>query len=412
MNTKVWKFLGLLLIAIFASSIIGIAHAQSVTATIAVASGPTQLAYDSGKGEIFVLSANSNLGTFNVSAISDSTNAIVASVTTGFPLSIAYDSGKGEIFVGCESNLIDVVSDSTNAVVGTITAGADSLVYDSAKGEIFALVDTGNFEAGSVSVSVISDSTNAVVTTLALGKTDGSNIGGVYDSGKGEIFVSNDADNTVSVISDSTNAVVATIPVGNTPGAMAYDSAKGEIFVINWQDSTISVISDSTNKVVATINMASGPTPSYNFESMAYVASKGEIYVETFATSNYNSNSISVISDTTNKVVSTITIGASVDYPQGQAIVYDSAQNEIFMGNGGTEASDAVSVIPLSSTTTTTPTATPTATSTTSTSSTHAATATPKVPEFNAAAVILVAAAVTAITLSATALARKKTTRK
>ena len=104
-------------------------------------------------------------------------------------------------------------------------------------------------------VSVISDSTNAVVATLTAGNSNTWDIGAAYDSGKGEVFVSNNVDNTVSVISDSSNTVVATVPVGNDPEPVAYDSGKGEIFVVNWMDSTISVISDSTNKVVATIKM-------------------------------------------------------------------------------------------------------------------------------------------------------------
>ena len=48
-----------------------------------------------------------------------------------------------------------------------------------------------------------------------------------YDSGKGEIFVTNNGGNNVSVISDSSNRVVASIPVGYAPDGVAYDSGKG-----------------------------------------------------------------------------------------------------------------------------------------------------------------------------------------
>ena len=54
-----------------------------------------------------------------------------------------------------------------------------------------------------------------------------------YDSGKGEVFVTNAGSDTVSVISDKTNAVIATVPMRFSPYAIAYDSAKGEIFVAN-----------------------------------------------------------------------------------------------------------------------------------------------------------------------------------
>src|SRR5256712_7116925 len=80
-----------------------------------------------------------------------------------------------------------------------------------------------------------------------------------YDSGKGELFVTNS--NSVSVISDATNAVVASVPVGS--GGVAYDSGKGELFVTNRGSNSVSVISDATNAVVASIPAAalpSGPT--------------------------------------------------------------------------------------------------------------------------------------------------------
>jgi YVTN family beta-propeller protein len=82
-----------------------------------------------------------------------------------------------------------------------------------------------------------------VAATVPVGNAP---IGLAYASGKGEILVTNSADNTTSVISDSTNAVVATVPVGNQPISLTYDSGKGEIFVVNSGSSSISVLSDSS----------------------------------------------------------------------------------------------------------------------------------------------------------------------
>jgi len=53
--------------------------------------------------------------------------------------------------------------------------------------------------------------------------------------------------------------VTATIPVRNAPKGIVYDSGKGEIFVSNGQDNTVSVISDSTNTVIATIPVGGYP---------------------------------------------------------------------------------------------------------------------------------------------------------
>ncbi len=41
--------------------------------------------------------------------------------------------------------------------------------------------------------------------------------------------------------------VTATIPVGTNPEGVAYDSGKGEIFVANSDSNSISVLSDSSN---------------------------------------------------------------------------------------------------------------------------------------------------------------------
>ncbi len=66
-------------------------------------------------------------------------------------------------------------------------------------------------------------------TTIATITVGTAPYGVAYDSGKGEIFVTNLGADSVSVISDSTNAVVATVTVGNYPDSVAYDSGKGEI---------------------------------------------------------------------------------------------------------------------------------------------------------------------------------------
>jgi YVTN family beta-propeller protein len=206
-------------------------------------------------------------------------------------------------------------------VVGTVTVGSDpyGLTYDSGKGEIFVT----NYDSGTV--SVISDSTNAVVATVSV---ETGPQGVAYDSGKGEIFVTNVLSNTVSVISDSTNAVVATVSVGSYPWGAAYDSGKGEVFVTNsgTSSNTVSVISDSTNAVVATVSVGSVPV------GVAYDPGKGEIFV-----ANDGSSAVSVISDSTNAVVATTSVGT---YPC--SVAYDSGKSEIFVAN---EGSDTVSVI-------------------------------------------------------------------
>src|SRR3989454_3383179 len=139
------------------------------------------------------------------------------------PVAVAYDSGKGELFV-TNSNSVSVISDATNAVVASIPVGSGGVAYDSGKGELFVT------NPGSNCVSVISDATNAVVASIPAGAFPG---GVAYDLGEGELVVTNEFADTVTVISDATNAVVATIPVGSNPFAVGDDSGGGGGFVAN-----------------------------------------------------------------------------------------------------------------------------------------------------------------------------------
>lgn len=279
----------------------------------------------------------------------------ITSVPTYNPIStITYDPTKGEIFVqyvhecnDCTdwgTGIVAVISDGTNKAIGNITEKLqDSIgyigdvVYDSGKGEVFAAYGNAKPEAGVLTstpyISVISDSNNSLVATIASTSAGSSwpiqPTGMVYDSGKGEMFVTDVQSNDVYVISDQSNTVVATIgvkgtsgggPYGWAYGGMAYDSAKGEVFVAN--SNQISVISDSTNEVVANISVSTS--------SLVYDASKGEVFDYYLGEANLLlPPKISVISDSTNTVVATISqVKGGVT-----SIAYDSGKGLIFAGS-------------------------------------------------------------------------------
>lgn len=118
--------LSVLLLLVLASAEVPLVRAASVSvvASVPVPGGPTNLAYDSGRGEIFA--ADSSYDANSVAVISDSTNSVVANVSVGSdPVQVAYDSGKGEVFVSnYGSDTVSVISDSTNAVVATVQVGS------------------------------------------------------------------------------------------------------------------------------------------------------------------------------------------------------------------------------------------------------------------------------------------------
>lgn len=252
---------------------------------------------------------------------------------------LAYDSGKGEVFAQYNTEtgtaVVAVISDSTNKVIANITEAQGAaqgyigdLVYDSGKGEVFAAYGSSSSAAlasgSSPLISVISDSNNTAKTISW--NTPGNSqynwpatpTGMAYDSGKGEIFISS---GYVYVMSDSNDVITATIQTDGQAGEMVYDSAKGEVFVANsgigyyggYSPTTISVISDTTNKVVANISASA--------TSLAYDPAKGEVFA-------YNGSAISVISDSTNTVIATIT---GISGGSG-SIAYDSGKGEIFAG--------------------------------------------------------------------------------
>jgi YVTN family beta-propeller protein len=306
-SNKLWKLLVLILITVFTFSATYTVHANS---TVTLGGSPWGAAYDSAKGEIFVV--NSAAG--NVLVLSDSNYAVLATVNVGQqPYRCVYDSGKGEIFVAnYGSNSVSIISDQTNTVVATIPVGISpaSFAYDSSKGEVFVA------NSGDNTVSIISDSTNSVVATITVGSTPYDL---AYDSATGEVYVANSYSRSVSVISDISNQVVATISVGSGPLGVAYDYAKGEIFVANSVSDTVSVISDSNKAVIATVTVGASPGP------MVYNPNKGEVFAV-----NRNSGSISVISDISNTVVATLPVG---NKPYGA--VYNSARGEIIVTNYG-----------------------------------------------------------------------------
>ncbi|MGA8302520.1 MAG: DUF1616 domain-containing protein [Thermoplasmata archaeon] len=262
----------------------------AVVATISVGPGAAGLTYDASVGEIFV--TNSAAGT--VSVISDATNSVLASFAVETtPMGIAYVNATGDVFVAnYGSGNVTVNSASTPySPVSTIPLGGNPayLAYDSGTGDVYAV----NF--GSDTVSVISGTTYAIEATIPVGSNP---LGVAYDSGTGDVYVANSGSDTVSVISDLTNTVVASVPVGGAPTGVAYASTTGEIFVTNNATNTVSVISDATNAVLANIPVDTGPT------GAAFDNRTGQVFV-----ANYVSSTAVTISTMTDTVVGTIPLG-------------------------------------------------------------------------------------------------------
>jgi YVTN family beta-propeller protein len=258
-------------------------------------------------------------------------------------------------------------------------AGLDCIAYDSGMGEVFIT----NYYSGTV--SVISDSSNAVVATVNVGVDP---YGLVYDAEKSEVFVTDDGSEAVSVISDKSNAVVATVEVGaqltteqnsgDQPYRIAYDFGKGEVYVANPESNTVSVISDNNNTVVATVPVGTYPC------SVTYDPGKGDIFVIN-SFSGLSPPTVSVISDNSNQLFANVTV-AFEGLPG--SLIYDSGKSEIFATNAGDGTVYVISDF-----------------------SSPSASPSPTVLVFSPAVIILIVVVIVAVILCAVALAYKKSIR-
>ncbi len=192
------------------------------------------------------------------------------------------------------------------------------------------------------SILLAANSVHAIEVTATVPVGSAPNAA-VYDSGRGEVFVANAGSNSVSVISDANNSLIATIALPSdspSPSDIAYDSITGEIFVVNnpvdnfFASSTISVITDTTNSIVTTINLGFN-----NVVGICYDLNMRDIVV---ASQNPGGpvGPVTFISDSSYSVASTVNVGG---HPQG--IVYDSDKREIFVSTEG-DTNSWVSVIP------------------------------------------------------------------
>ncbi len=218
---------------------------NTVVATMSVGYAPENIAYDQGKGEMFVTNYNSN----NVSVISDSTNTVVATIPVGSePSGVAYDPSMSEIFVANhDSGNVSVISDINNKVVATVdgVTGCQAMAYDSNKGELF-VSDTSSSE-----FYVISGKDNSVVADVQ-GADYGNSEGVVCDSSRGEVIFTAGA--SVYFISDTNDSLFAwaplvTLPIsqdsfGPAPLGVVCDSAKGEAFVVDGGLNAVSILAE------------------------------------------------------------------------------------------------------------------------------------------------------------------------
>jgi YVTN family beta-propeller protein len=289
------------------------AHAQNVTASVHVGTGPKSVALNPVTNRIYVANYNSN----NVTVIDGATNTTLITVATGAgPSQVAVNSVTNKIYVANYlSNNVTVINGANNSAA-TVAAGSSpgGVAVNSATNKIYVT----NYNGGSV--TVIDGATNSTVTVPA-----GNGPGGVaVNPATNKICVTNYFSNNVTVIDGVTNSTV-TVAAGDAPGGVAVNSVTNKIYVTNFYSNTVTVIGGVSN---STVSVATGSNPG----AVAVNPGTNKIYV---AGGNGSplSGQVTVIDGVTN---TSTTVGEGSN---PGAIAVNPTTNEIYVTtNSGGEA--------------------------------------------------------------------------
>jgi YVTN family beta-propeller protein len=139
---------------------------------------------------------------------------------------------------------------------------------------------------------------------------------GLISCGRGEspapeeartVYVVNEGDDTVSVIDGISRSVIATIPVGKSPHYIVLDPSGKYAYVTNGESNSVTILDTTTNRVISTIEGVGGDPQQIVIHPEGKFA-----YVPGFDTAN-----VHVVDLVGKRIIATIPVG---DNPQSIAI--------------------------------------------------------------------------------------------
>ena len=261
---------------------------------------PDSLAFDSASDQVFI--ANGGNG-YNVSAFSVNEGMITTTIPVGSnPGGLVVADGK--LFVSNKgSNNISVVNPKTDKAIGTISPVVlpGGMAYDAINDYVYVADESpGANLFGTSNVTVFNATSDTIVGTIHLPGFAPDHIG--YDPSTHEVYVTNDYMSSLGTFAKNISAIytspgsigtpVLVINVGSLPSSVAYSSVSHDVYVTNENSNTVSIISDSTNMVIKTIGVGRMPT-----DITTWSLDEGHLFM-----SNLNSANITVINTTTNSV--------------------------------------------------------------------------------------------------------------
>jgi len=229
---------------------------DTVTDTVAVGSGPTGVAVNSGGTRVYVTNRLED----TVSVIDTSTNTVVDTVTVeDQPRGVAvHPAGTFAYVTNRVVDSVSVIETTTNTVIASVPVGdhPSYLAFDPVG--TFAYVANTRSDT----VSVIDTATNTEIDAVPVG--DGPMAVAVHPAGT-HVYVTNYLNDTLSIIDTATNTVVDTVAVGNNPRGVAVHPAGTRIYVANKSDNTVSIIDTATNTEIDTVVVGNLPYALGNF---------------------------------------------------------------------------------------------------------------------------------------------------
>lgn len=253
---------------------------------------PNQIAYDAPTDQLFI--TNGATG-YNVSAYSINEGIVTADIATGNDPSGVVAIG-GKVYVSNSgSNNVSVINPRTDTVVGNISSlnWPTGMVYDSVNRYLYV--------ATSTNVTVVNITTESIAGYIQMpGLFYPRHLG--YDPSTHEVYATDNyissggtAAHNISAIYTAPGTIgslVSVINVGPYPTAIGYSSVSHDIYVPSATSNTVTVVSDSTNTVVKTIGVGTYPSG-----ITTWSRDEGHLFL-----SNLGSANVTVLNTTTNTV--------------------------------------------------------------------------------------------------------------